>query len=92
VSETRPLLTVNITDATLTFRPELAMAQRATEASEAPASGAHEVAGSGGAGQDGGAPDDADSAGPPPIRRYFRTKRLQADRHASDHRSQQRPV
>lgn len=81
------LVTVHITDATLIVRPERAKAQRDAEASEAPAAGAHAAAGSGsGPGEDGGTQTghtDGTSR-PPQMRRYFGTKRLQADRHASD--------
>jgi hypothetical protein len=76
-----------IVDSTLIVRPEVAQAQRAAEASEAPAPGAHEPAGSGGApGHDGGAQtgEPGGTTGPPQMRRYFGTKRLQPERHASD--------
>ena len=81
------LVTVHITDATLIVRPEPAKAQRAAEASKAPVSGAHEAGDSPARpGQDGAAQagDTGATAGPPRMRRYFGTKRLQADRHASD--------
>ena len=77
-----------IVDSTLIVRPELAKAQRAAELTEAPADGAHSDA----SGSDSGTDlrteprsgSDGEAAEAPRMRRYFGTKRLQSDRHASD--------
>ncbi len=75
-------VTVAVTDATLIVRPERAKAQRATEL---PADDAHAESGPGSA-PDSGSEHDQGPQPPQPLSRtrFFGSKRLQADRYASD--------
>jgi hypothetical protein len=70
-------VTVAVTDAALIVRPERASAQRATELPEVPPEGAGPGPG----------PGPGPERPPPPVRgktRFFGSKRLQADRYATD--------
>jgi hypothetical protein len=81
------LVTIHVTDATLIVRPEGAKAQRAEELAEAPGEDVIGVGDSGGSGADKTTEPRSSSDGEPApsrMRRYFGTKRLQPDRHATD--------
>ena len=80
-------LAAAVTDATLVVRPERATAQRAAEQPEAPPAGPLPASGAG-HGSSGVGPDSdtrADPAPQPPGKtRFFGSKRIHADRYASD--------
>jgi hypothetical protein len=80
------LVAVHITDATLIVRPEIAKAQRAEELAEAPGEDAAAGDGGGSGADKTTEPRSGGDGEPAPsrMRRYFGTKRLQPDRHASD--------
>jgi hypothetical protein len=73
-------MTVAVTDATLIVRPEWAKAQRATEVSDRPP----DVPGPRPSSEPGAGPPQPPSTPPPGKARFFGSKRLQADRYASD--------
>ncbi len=78
-------VTVAVTDATLIVRPERATAQRASEApaAEAPVGSGADADPASGA-DPGSGPESDGGLEPPGRTRFFGSKRLQADRYASD--------